>query len=494
MSKETDRIGEVFRNKTVFISGGTGFLGKLLIEKLLRVTKVKKLYLLVRQKKGKSSFERLNDIFNHVIFSKLKSENPDSVKKCQIIVGDVIQENLGISEGDRELLQNEVNFIFHSAATTRFDDTLKDAVIMNTRGTKYMLDLAKGCKHLELFIHVSTAYAFPHEKILYEKPYPPPANPNEVLNGLSWISDDALEGFSKKILGNCPNTYTFSKALAEDLVNQEVGKMPVIIIRPAVVIPTLDDPIPGFFNNLTSPMGIFIGAGKGVIRTMYLDSKSFANLVPADSTINGTLISIWDYLTTKKQYVFNLCVPLEDIKLNWEEIVELGKDVIYNRIPFNGILWYPGGSMTKSKAWHYFNFVLFQIIPAFFIDGLLLCLGYPPVLLKVNNRLHKGQEMFEYYTTRAWYFKTDYLVHMRKKLNSIEKKLYKVDAEGLVIKDYLEKCMLYARRHMFKETDDMIPTAKRNMKILFVVDRIIKIAFFALVFSYLYKLIFGTKV
>lgn len=64
---EVDRIGEVFKNKTVFISGATGFLGKVLIEKLLRVTEVKTLYLLVRQKRNTSPKDRMTDIFNHVV-------------------------------------------------------------------------------------------------------------------------------------------------------------------------------------------------------------------------------------------------------------------------------------------------------------------------------------------------------------------------------------------------------------------------------------------
>lgn len=40
--------------------------------------------------------------------------------------------------------------------------------------------------------------------------------------------------FVFRLLGNCPNTYTFSKALAEGLVNEQMDKLPIIIVRPAV--------------------------------------------------------------------------------------------------------------------------------------------------------------------------------------------------------------------------------------------------------------------
>lgn len=58
-------IQEFFKNKTIFITGGTGFLGKLIVNKLIRsCPQIKRIYLLVRDKKGKTAHERLEDIFN----------------------------------------------------------------------------------------------------------------------------------------------------------------------------------------------------------------------------------------------------------------------------------------------------------------------------------------------------------------------------------------------------------------------------------------------
>lgn len=58
-------IQEFFKNKSVFITGGTGFLGKLIVNKLIRsCPQIKHIYLLIRDKKGKSANERLGDIFD----------------------------------------------------------------------------------------------------------------------------------------------------------------------------------------------------------------------------------------------------------------------------------------------------------------------------------------------------------------------------------------------------------------------------------------------
>lgn len=66
------------------------------------------------------------------------------------IKGDCLRPNLGISETDRLILQNEVNIVFHVAATVRFDAPLRDAVNINVRSTRDLLEVAKKMKHLKV--------------------------------------------------------------------------------------------------------------------------------------------------------------------------------------------------------------------------------------------------------------------------------------------------------------------------------------------------------
>ena len=56
-------IAEFYQHKDIFITGATGFLGKCLLEKLLRsVPDIGKIMILMRPKKGKTVKERLDSI------------------------------------------------------------------------------------------------------------------------------------------------------------------------------------------------------------------------------------------------------------------------------------------------------------------------------------------------------------------------------------------------------------------------------------------------
>lgn len=56
-----------YSNSTVLISGGNGFLGKVLIEKLLRCFDIAKIYLLMRAKNGEDVEERMENFLKEAV-------------------------------------------------------------------------------------------------------------------------------------------------------------------------------------------------------------------------------------------------------------------------------------------------------------------------------------------------------------------------------------------------------------------------------------------
>ena len=58
-----------------------------------------------------------------------------------------------------------------------------------------------------------------------------------------------------KIIQDRPNTYTFTKALAEQLIFEENGNLPIAIVRPSIVVASHQEPVRGWVDNLNGPTG-----------------------------------------------------------------------------------------------------------------------------------------------------------------------------------------------------------------------------------------------
>ena len=95
--------------------------------------------------------------------------------------GDIVEENLGLDSDSEEIIKSEVNIIFHSAATVRFDEDLTKSVAMNVRAVSSLMSLARQINNLEALVDVSTAYCNCDLKYIEEKIYPAPVNPRGIM-------------------------------------------------------------------------------------------------------------------------------------------------------------------------------------------------------------------------------------------------------------------------------------------------------------------------
>ncbi|KAL7684500.1 putative phospholipid/glycerol acyltransferase, Male sterility, NAD-binding protein [Plasmopara halstedii] len=293
---------QTFADQHLFITGGTGFLAKTLIEKLLRCTpNITKIYVLIRPRKGVIPAERLKkEIIGSRVFDRLRAEKSDSFEafaceKLQAIAGDITTPDLGLSPQDAQLLQAQVQISIHSAATVQFDEPLEVAVEMNCLGALHVAKFVQTCRRNRCHLHVSTAYVNSNRRdtTISEKLYPLDFEVHDALNAVITASPSEMERLRVNLMGTYPNTYTLTKSMTEHLLVQEFAlQFPLIIHRPTIIGASWKEPMPGWVDQIAAAGAVFLAAGLGVLTMLPGDPRNVADIVPVDLAVNSILLSI----------------------------------------------------------------------------------------------------------------------------------------------------------------------------------------------------------
>ncbi|XP_017070392.1 putative fatty acyl-CoA reductase CG5065 isoform X3 [Drosophila eugracilis] len=491
MPVDLSPVQEYYKDKTIFITGASGFMGKVLLEKLLySCHSLKEVIIICRPKRGKAPETRLEEMFKLPIFQRIKDERPEMLKKVTIYQGDVTFDQLGLSGESLKHVTENTNIVFHLAATLKLEGNLRDAIDMNLLGTRRALNVAKEMKQLEAFIHLSTAFCNCDQEVMYEKVYEFPHKPEDLIRLAEWMDVKTLDTITPELLKPHPNTYTYSKRLAELLVRDHYESMPVIIARPSIVSPAAYEPLPGWVDNLNGPTGLMIGCGKGVIRSVLVNQKNKAEVIPVDYAINGLIVIPYEF---NKQAKRPANVPVYNItnadhrKMCMGTVVEMSKR-INKQIPFNAGLWYPDPCVTTNQYYHNFNVALFHWLPAYFLDFLMLILGQKRFMLRVQEKISTGLGVLQFFTLNAWCFRSDNYASLWNKLNEEDKLIFNMNMNTKdTEEEYMIECAKGARKFILKEKEEDIPRARLHMKIQWVVDIVCKTLIVGLLFYYLLK-------
>jgi len=401
-------IKEFFAGKTIIVTGATGFVGQCLIEKLLRsCPQVKKIYALIRAQKNSSASERLQELLKLQIFENLESVDSEILKKVEAVSSDLSVDGLGLSEESKQILINETNVFFHCAATVRFNEQLRVAYKINTLGVMNIISLCKQMKTLEALVHVSTAYSYCDRNEIGEEVYETGWDSNQLLQSMSWMSDETIEKLLPEILRKRPNTYTLTKAFAEEMLVKEAIGLPVCIVRPSIIGATYEEPMPGWCTNLNGATGVVIGFGKGLLHTLHANQDMNLDVIPVDYVVNGIIAAAWKTAKSSNQSL----VPVTDSTID-AVIKQRRKDLkVYNLVssannpctlnewhsiiikvftnyPLDKVYSTPSLTLVSNKYLHQMLAFLFHNVPACFFDLALILAGRKPRFLLIFTVPH----------------------------------------------------------------------------------------------------------
>jgi len=168
-------IADALDGQRIAITGGTGFLGTALIERLLRRAPGCELVLLIRPSQRRTVAQRAQrEIFRNDAFDPLRAqlegtaEDFDAMvaRRVQVIAGDVGSDGLRLDDDGRRILAT-CDTVVHSAATVSFDSPLDSAVEVNLLGPSRIATVLQeicepdGLPHL---VAVSTCYVAGNRK------------------------------------------------------------------------------------------------------------------------------------------------------------------------------------------------------------------------------------------------------------------------------------------------------------------------------------------
>ncbi|CAL5011510.1 unnamed protein product [Urochloa decumbens] len=340
---DADAVVEYFRGKSILITGSTGFLGKVLVEKILRVQPdVKKLFLLIRANDVESAKQRVEtEVTGRTIFHVLKEKHGNNFEdfiqeKVCPLAGDIVYENLGVDKAKLTELSKEIDIIVNGAATTNFYERYDVAFDTNVMGAKHICEFAKRCEKLKMLLHVSTAYvAGEKEGILPEKPLLVGETMREGTHLDIEYELNLIKEIRRKLESNCsseiagkrtmkelglkrarefgwPNTYVFTKAMGEMLLGHLRGDIPLIIIRPSIITSILREPYPGWMEGIRTIDSFIVGYAKHALSVFLVDPNLIMDLVPGDMVVNAMMVAMAAHSEEQAQHTFHVTSSLRN--------------------------------------------------------------------------------------------------------------------------------------------------------------------------------------
>ncbi|KYM75387.1 hypothetical protein ALC53_14083, partial [Atta colombica] len=477
--------------------GSTGFLGKMLTEKLLRsCPDISMIYLIIRSQKDKCPENRLDEMLENPLYDHVKKEVPNFRKKIVPIRGDFNIKDLGLSESDKNMLISKVSIIFHIAANMKFYEKIKIATIENIDATATILKLAKHMPNLK-FIHVSTIYSNCHIKHIEERLYSYPINHKYLIMFARNLPENIFEEKISKIVSQWPNTYTFTKAIAESLFKNESGDLPIGIFRPAIIISSASEPLVGWIDNIYGPSGFVMSLLLGVARFIHCNGNHKANIVPVDFTANALIASAWDvhnqhgkifivYLNAnlrsrrvKDMLIYNFVPPIDGP--TWKEYIYVLLD-INKMYPLRNAIYLPLMTFFKHEISYRFCVWFGHFLPALLLDAASICIGRSPRMWKLYMKVDKFSKAIEPFSNTEWNYSTDNIQSMWDNLNEKDQQLFKFNMMEFNWTEYLINYYQGIRFYQLNENDSMLKDSRMKYARFYWIHQTIKTIFFFIIF------------
>jgi HAD superfamily hydrolase (TIGR01490 family) len=323
--------------KRIFLTGVTGFLGQVILERLLLDFPDTKVSVLVRGQTGSSAVDRVHYLTRKPAFDVLRDRlgGDDALLK-------LLDERVTVIEGNfsrsAPTLPAGFDVVIHSAATVSFDPPIDEAFQTNLLGAMNLYHgVIEGGSRPHL-VHISTAYVAGVQKgVIPEGPLEHKvdhqlesdlalsarrdveaasrrpemlehfmakaakehsrAGPITVAQDSeerrkAWVDKRLVEYGRKRARSlGWPDVYTFTKAMGERAVEELAAAegLPLSIVRPSIIESALLHPSPGWIDGFKMADPIIRAYGLGQIPEFTGIPEGVIDVIPVDFVVNAIL-------------------------------------------------------------------------------------------------------------------------------------------------------------------------------------------------------------
>ena len=319
-----------YTGRTLLLTGGTGLVGRAVLETLLRLLPdVRRVHVLIRPRNDDAGTPVApaqtlwSEVLGNRAFDALRMRHGAAFDefvgdRVEAVAGDISQPGLGLAEADRRRLAADVDVIINCAALAVFDAPLDQALQSNVRGPAHVLEFARSAPSPPFVAHVSTCYVNNLAGPVFEAwPRPDadderdPAGRFDVDAEVAALAAAVAEveattagdperrrqrlvetGLTHARRRGWNDTYTFSKALGEQVFARHRGDTPGLILRPAIIESALRNPAPGWIDGFRMVDPLIVGFARGQIFEFPGHPDSVLDVIPVDRVVNALLMAI----------------------------------------------------------------------------------------------------------------------------------------------------------------------------------------------------------
>lgn len=485
--------------KSLLITGVSGFLGKVILEKLLRsVPDIKQIYLVIRRNQqyhsAQERFEK--EIAGSSIFNRLKQDPTVNFtelcdSKLRFITGEITQDYFGLEASQFHQLAHQVDVIINSAASVDFREPMDSALRINTLSLYNLIKLT-WIKPSPV-IQVSTCYVNGFHKGLITEDVRGAAKITlqqkrgyfDVEPLIQQLNQEIEEIYNQNLqaeeqtrrmvrLGvlaakrsGWNDSYTMTKWMGEQVLLKELQGQALTIVRPAIIESTLQGPVPGWIEGVKVADAIILAYAREKISIFPGNKHGIIDIIPADLVANSVILSAAEALYKTPAHRIYQCSSSHCNPVAIKDVIEYVQ------------------SAAHERHHHYENLFVrkpqkpFVMMPSLLFNSIIHSSYH---LVKTRNRIaqnfgtasaHKLQRnletaiqlssIFSFYTQPKYTFSNQKLCAMAGNAGRKDNAEFPVDATMLDWRHYLSKVHIAGlNEYALKPKDSTVKQSDRE--------------------------------